>query len=991
MKCNKVALSLFWLILMTGLNPQDITGQVLALDRSEYADRLRGMWLGECIANWTGLQTEGDRTSPPFYTDSNWSSFGFILDQDPWLADDDTDIEYVYVHLLDEHSLTTLTPSQIRNGWMAHINNYIWVSNARVRGMMEAGVLPPATSLLAANDLAIMIDAQLTTEVFGALAPGMVNKALRMANIPILTTANSHAAHASQFHVILYALASSLDTQLSGRDQALWLIDEASMYFPASSKIIDIVNFVRTDFLANPDMDDWEFTRDNIYDRYQLHASENGFQYASWVESSINFATGIMALLYGEMDYRKTVRVGSLSGWDSDNPTATMGGLLGLIYGYDQLALEFSEEVDFSERYNIYRTRDALPDYLPEDSDAEDTFTLMADRMLGLIDLAVVEGGGTVQDSVWLLPYEDEADVELNPLYGFMQGSANYTVQSDGGSVTASSSAGGSAISAIADGFEHDFSGAEWYGETEEYLSNYSDSATVSVVYDRLVLVHTVRLIEGELGGGFTSAEIEIQQDGSWLSPAGDVLPLALIDADQGLQIIDFELLTPVEARGIRISGAVSGRLNILELDALSEPWIEDFNVPPIISIISPEMGAWFEAPADISIDVEAYDLDGIISRVEFIADGELLGTDMSSPYSMIWNNVPLGTHQFSVTAIDDGGETTSSETRWIIVGESVAGDSLIWHSYEVNTNANNLPLLIYDHANTTSAALELYQSTVSEGVAVGNLFTSYNSGQHSEGFNHVEDFWANSSGNDAYPYIGKSTVDRGSDSGESNAPFPQGVRDLQFHPPDNSYMTVAAFVVPFEGYYSVSDLAVRRVSPDGYQVQYKVFNSSQALIANLTATNNRSWVTNDNTFYLDELSTGDRIYFAVDRGAGDNFYWDATEVSWTITYTADSMDYYSQIAVPIEYILKQNYPNPFNPSTTLKYEIPQAVQISLVIYDLQGKVISTMDTGLKPAGYYELEWHGLDDSGNPVSTGVYFCRLQAGEYTKTIKLVYLK
>jgi hypothetical protein len=98
------------------------------------------MWLGACIANWTGLQTEGKRTNYPFYTDVNWSSYGFVLNQNPWLADDDSDIEYVCVHLLNQHSLNTLTSNQIRNGWMTHINNWIWVSNAKVRGIFDQGV-----------------------------------------------------------------------------------------------------------------------------------------------------------------------------------------------------------------------------------------------------------------------------------------------------------------------------------------------------------------------------------------------------------------------------------------------------------------------------------------------------------------------------------------------------------------------------------------------------------------------------------------------------------------------------------------------------------------------------------------------------------------------------------------------------------------------------------------------------------------------------------
>ena len=81
------------------------------LSRDDYADRLRAMWLGETIANWTGLTTEAVIQDAPFYTDEDWERdqgidwkqypiIDFVF-QDPWLADDDTDIEYLYLHLLN--------------------------------------------------------------------------------------------------------------------------------------------------------------------------------------------------------------------------------------------------------------------------------------------------------------------------------------------------------------------------------------------------------------------------------------------------------------------------------------------------------------------------------------------------------------------------------------------------------------------------------------------------------------------------------------------------------------------------------------------------------------------------------------------------------------------------------------------------------------------------------------------------------------------------
>lgn len=103
----------------------------IEIDREFYADQIEGFWLAQSIANWTGLQTEGTRNEPPFYTDSDWPttfdgrSLRFITEQDPWNADDDTDIEYVYAHLMELHQRQDLTPTQVRDGWVSHINDFI--------------------------------------------------------------------------------------------------------------------------------------------------------------------------------------------------------------------------------------------------------------------------------------------------------------------------------------------------------------------------------------------------------------------------------------------------------------------------------------------------------------------------------------------------------------------------------------------------------------------------------------------------------------------------------------------------------------------------------------------------------------------------------------------------------------------------------------------------------------------------------------------------
>jgi len=93
----------------------------------------------------------------------------------------------------------------------------------------------------------------------------------------------------------------------------------------------------------------------------------------------------------------------------------------------------------------------------------------------------------------------------------------------------------------------------------------------------------------------------------------------------------------------------------------------------------------------------------------------------------------------------------------------------------------------------------------------------------------------------------------------------------------------------------------------------------------------------------------------------------------------------------PEMFVLNTNYPNPFNPSTTLSYGIPEAATVSLVIYDLRGKTIKTLVSGSQTTGWYHYSWHGQNQNGEQVCTGLYFARLQANDFSQVIELVYLR
>lgn len=85
-------------------------------------------------------------------------------------------------------------------------------------------------------------------------------------------------------------------------------------------------------------------------------------------------------------------------------------------------------------------------------------------------------------------------------------------------------------------------------------------------------------------------------------------------------------------------------------------------------------------------------------------------------------------------------------------------------------------------------------------------------------------------------------------------------------------------------------------------------------------------------------------------------------------------------------YSLAQNYPNPFNPVTKIKYSLPYLTQVTLKIYDMLGREVTTLVNEEKPAGYFEVEFNG---SG--LTSGIYFYQLKAGNFAETKKLVLLK
>ena len=96
-------------------------------------------------------------------------------------------------------------------------------------------------------------------------------------------------------------------------------------------------------------------------------------------------------------------------------------------------------------------------------------------------------------------------------------------------------------------------------------------------------------------------------------------------------------------------------------------------------------------------------------------------------------------------------------------------------------------------------------------------------------------------------------------------------------------------------------------------------------------------------------------------------------------------------LVVPGLTSLGQNYPNPFNPITNILYDIPEASDVRIAIYNIAGQKVRTLVQDQHEPGRYRIMWNATNDFGQPVSSGMYFYRIVASDFVGVKKLILMK
>lgn len=337
--------------------------------REQLLDHIYGGWVGMLIGGLEGLPHEfkyGDRprdTLPDFVYLPNGAR-----------SDDDNDFEWTHLWFMDREGALKLPYPRIVEIWKTNMNAGIWVANKRARELMDQGVVPPATGSLERNPHAhYNLSGQFCVESYGLIAPGMPQTAADLGLHYARIAVSEEPLQATQFWTSLISLMPFHRGPIEdAMAEALRAVD-------TNSAMAAVVADARAAFHRY--RGDWKTARQILH--------TNWVASGKWNQNSTpaNGALVVLALLYGEDDFHRTLQYAMALGYDADCNAATAGAVLGCRLGFQRIAA--LPQFKMPDRY-LNKTRPSLP--------AESKVSDQAATMLRLCERVILENGGARAD-----------------------------------------------------------------------------------------------------------------------------------------------------------------------------------------------------------------------------------------------------------------------------------------------------------------------------------------------------------------------------------------------------------------------------------------------------------------------------------------------------------------------------------------------------------------------------------------------------------------
>jgi len=665
-------------LLVTLLNSPVKAEKTILAD--ELYDKMRGMWLGQLIGNYAGRATEGMYSGE---APNPNSAVPWVIKQE-WDGDDDTDIEYVALHILETNGLDC-QPQEIVEQWLTHIGSSgIYIANKQAWRLMGDGYLPPGTGSQTYNEHWYSIDSQITTEALGAISPGGVQSAIDLAGKFASITNTGFPVHAAQFYSAIYASAF-FEPNVEN------LVVEGLTAIPTTSRTYQVITDVLSWYLddAKDGHLDWRATRLKLYDNYQ---GNNSFgRYYNWVESTINTGATVLAILYGQGDFKKTIQIGVLAGWDCDCNPATACGLIGIIKGFSNLPPDLTDPNICGDVYkNVHRPY--LPD--PEQSIPQyDTITNIANRLTDLAEQNILSNGGYISGSGSIKTYHipDFSGISSEPEKPDPNGPSGLVAKALAAGITVIPTAAVQQydvlydrhnLNSIIDGItDNSYNGYKAYysrqsdaREQDWYQLNFSETVEFEtltfwegdVIWNR---INTYYRDDDPEGGFFEDLIVEIIRDGEPVVPH-NLKTSPELDRFQMYQKITFTF-APTVGDAIRIQGTPGGTLGyttIMELEA-------EGSLDPNLYIINVEIEGGYVQRSTVSEIAITFSDNVVITPDDIQIHGTANMTQLESRQVSLTYDVP--THRLTMKFDTDN--------------DGFYGDSLPDDLYNLKLNYNSI------------------------------------------------------------------------------------------------------------------------------------------------------------------------------------------------------------------------------------------------------------------------------------------------------------
>ena len=374
------------------------------ITKDDLKDKIAGAWIGQMVGNIYGLPFENKFIEEP--ADESRFPFGYtknidkLKKYDGAFSDDDTDVEYLYLMMMEKYG-NEPTYGDMRQGWMHHIRDRVWLANRAALGLMHFGYTPPFTGSAELNPHWYQIDPQLINEIWAYTAPGMPQYAAGKSDWAARITSDLWATAPTVLYGAMYSEAFFEKNIKKLIEKGLKYLPEDDLYAKGVKECLDL-------YKKYPD--DWVKVRQIIADKY--YVNEPAMTKTIW-NANLNGLMGILAMLYGNGDFQRTLDLSCAMGFDCDNQAATISGLLGVMYGAKSLPESLTMPVEgwtkpFNDRY-INITRFDMPDASIQD---------MINRTYNIaLDIVKDNGGNVKGDVVYINP-----KAQFNPPVEFCVG-----------------------------------------------------------------------------------------------------------------------------------------------------------------------------------------------------------------------------------------------------------------------------------------------------------------------------------------------------------------------------------------------------------------------------------------------------------------------------------------------------------------------------------------------------------------------------------------